>query len=121
FRAMKPTAFLISTARGGIHDEAALAAALAEGRMAGAGLDVWQPEPPDLDSPLLAFDNVLATPHNAGCTVEAYRALAEGAARQWLAVLHGRKPPRIVNPAVWPRYVERARRILRTEIDATAP
>lgn len=112
FRLMKKSAFFICTARGGIADEAALARVLGDEGIAGAGLDVWRPEPPNLDSPLLKFDNVLATPHNAGCTFEAYRALAEGAARQWLSVLRGGKPPRIVNPEAWPRYVERARRIL---------
>lgn len=111
-RLMKKSAFYICTARGGITDEAALAKVLEDGGIAGAGLDVWRPEPPELDSPLLKFDNVFCTPHNAGCTFEAYRALAEGAARQWLSVLRGGKPPRIVNPEAWPKYVERARRIL---------
>jgi D-3-phosphoglycerate dehydrogenase len=118
FAAMKPGAFFISTSRGGIHDEEALAGALRSGRLAGAGLDVWRPEPPELGSPLLAFDNVFATPHNAGCTVESYRALAEGAARQWLAVLRGRRPPRIVNPEAWPRYRRRAEAVLETAIAA---
>ena len=116
FAMMKRHAFFITTSRGGIHDEAALADALEDGRIAGAGLDVWRPEPPELTSRLLAFDNVFATPHNAGCTYEAYRALAEGAARQWLAVMQGARPPRIVNAEVWPRYVERAGKILDTTI-----
>lgn len=107
YRSMKPTAFFITTARGGIHDEAALAAALRDRCMAGAGLDVWEPEPPVLGHPLLAFDNVIVTPHNAGVTRQAYRNLAEGAARQWLAIFAGERPPRLQNPEVWPRYRER--------------
>ncbi len=65
---MKPEAYFITTARGGIHDEAALADALAAGRIAGAGLDVWETEPPDPDHPLLRFDTVVASPHIAGVT-----------------------------------------------------
>ena len=67
---MKRGAYFITTARGGIHDEAALVDALASGHLAGAGLDVWAKEPPDPDHPLLRFDNVLASPHTAGVTHE---------------------------------------------------
>ncbi len=67
---MKPTAYFINTARGGIHDEVALAEALENGKLAGAGLDVWENEPPDLAHPLLAMDNVIASPHTAGVTHE---------------------------------------------------
>jgi phosphoglycerate dehydrogenase-like enzyme len=65
-RLMKPTAYLISVTRGGVVDEAALAAALRERRIAGAGLDVYEVEPLPEDSPLWALDNVLLTPHAAG-------------------------------------------------------
>jgi D-3-phosphoglycerate dehydrogenase len=109
FARMKPTAYFIQTARGGIHDEAALAAALAEGRIAGAGLDVFLKEPPPADHPLLAFENVIASPHNAGITEEALHDMAVGAAEQWIAIFRGDVPPRLVNPEAWPRYVARFR------------
>ena len=71
FALMQPHAFFITTARGFIHDEAALFEALRDKRIAGAGLDVWAKEPPPPDHPLLQFDNVLASPHTAGVTKEA--------------------------------------------------
>jgi D-3-phosphoglycerate dehydrogenase len=107
FARMKPGAFFVTTARGGVHDEAALLDALRSGRLAGAGLDVFEQEPPPADHPLLALDTVIATPHVAGITVEAGRELARAAAEQWLAIFAGAVPPRLVNPAAWPRYCER--------------
>src|ERR1700716_1959649 len=71
FALMQPHAFFITTARGFIHDEAALFDALRDKRMAGAGLDVWDKEPPPPDHPPVQFDNVLASPHTAGVTREA--------------------------------------------------
>src|SRR5262249_44669217 len=71
FERMKPTAFFINTARGGIHKEDDLVAALAAKRIAGAGVDVFLKEPPPPDHPLLAFANVIASPHIAGVTHEA--------------------------------------------------
>ena len=65
---MRPTAYFITTARGFIHDEAALAEALRAKTIAGAGLDVWDKEPPPADHPLLQFDNVIASAHTAGVT-----------------------------------------------------
>jgi D-3-phosphoglycerate dehydrogenase len=107
FARMKPGAYLIQTARGGIHDEAALAEALAAGRIAGAGLDVFLKEPPPPDHPLLAFENVIVSPHNAGITEEALHDMALGAAEQWIAIFRGEVPPRLVNPEAWPRYAAR--------------
>jgi len=107
FARMKPSAYFIQTARGGIHDEAALAEALAEGRLAGAGLDVFLKEPPPPDHPLLQFENVIASPHNAGITEEALHGMALGAAEQWIAIFRGEVPPRLVNPEAWPRYAAR--------------
>ena len=104
---MKKGAYFITTARGGIHDEAALAAALQSGHIAGAGLDVWQPEPPPLDNPLLAMPNVIATYHTAGVTHQARRNVAVMGSAQIIEVLRGERPPRLVNPEVWPAFVER--------------
>ncbi len=112
FARMKPTAFFISTARGGVHDETQLAQALAEKRIAGAGLDVFLQEPPPPDHPLLAFENVIANPHIAGMSAESQTGIASYAATQWIDVLSGRRPPRLINPEVWPRYRERFEKIL---------
>lgn len=107
---MKRGAIFISTARGGIHVEAALVAALQSGHLAGAGIDVWDQEPPPLDHPLLQMDNVYATFHTAGVTHEARRNMASIAAQQVLGVLQGQRPPRLINPQVWPAVAERFRR-----------
>lgn len=112
FAKMKPGTYFINTARGFIHDERALAQALAEKRIAGAGLDVWDYEPPPADHPLLRFDNVLASPHIAGVTFESRDNVARIAAEQMLAIFAGEKPPRLLNPEVWPRYASRYRRIM---------
>ena len=116
FACMKPTAYFINTARGGIHDEAALVAALTEGQIAGAGVDVWLTEPPPLDHPLLAFDNALVTPHIAGITQEARTNMAVGAARQWIAIFQGTRPPRLVNPDAWPQFSARYERLFGTPV-----
>ena len=107
FALMQPHAFFITTARGFIHDEAALFDALRDKRIAGAGLDVWDKEPPPPDHPLLQFDNVLASPHTAGVTKEARVNMGKIAAEQILDALDGKRPPRIVNPEVWPAYAKR--------------
>jgi len=102
FAAMKPGAVFISTARGGIHDEAALYDALQGGHLRGAGLDVWQQEPPPRDAPLLGLPNVVATFHTAGVTHEARRNVARSSATQLIAMLRGERPPQLLNPEVWP-------------------
>lgn len=112
FAAMRSTAFFVTTARGGIHDEAALAQALREGRIAGAGVDVFLREPPPADHPLLQLDTVIVTPHTAGVTEEALREMATAAAQQWLTVFSGQVPPRLVNPEAWPAYARRFERLL---------
>lgn len=112
FAAMKRGAIFISTARGGIHDETALVQALQSGHLAGAGIDVWDQEPPPLDHPMLAMDNVFATFHVAGVTHEARRNVAAISAEQIVGVLAGERPPRLINPEVWPAFEKRRARIL---------
>src|SRR5579864_2662276 len=107
FAAMQPHAFFITTARGFIHDEDALLGALRDKRIAGAGLDVWSREPPPPEHPLLAFDNVLASPHTAGVTREARENMGRIAAEQVLGALDGKRPPRLINPEAWPAYAAR--------------
>ncbi|MGD9495418.1 MAG: C-terminal binding protein [Armatimonadota bacterium] len=86
---MRPTAILVNTARGGIIDETALVQALAEGRIAGAGLDVLEREPPAEDNPLLRMDNVIVTPHVAAASREAGHEVVVGAFRRLAEVLRG--------------------------------
>lgn len=112
FAAMKKGALFVTTARGGIHDEAALEQALRSGHLGGAGLDVWSVEPPPAGHPLLTLDNVLASHHTAGVTVDSRRQMATMAATQILEVAGGARPARLVNPEVWPAYASRFERIL---------
>jgi D-3-phosphoglycerate dehydrogenase len=107
FALMRPHAYFITTARGFIHDERALADALRTKQIAGAGVDVWDKEPPPADHPLLQFDNVIASPHTAGVTREARANMGRIAAEQLIMTLDGKRPPRIVNPQVWPAYAKR--------------
>lgn len=87
---MKPSAFLVCTARGGIINEKALHGALVERKIAGAGLDVFDKEPPDIDNPLLKLPNVIKAPHMAGVTVESRRRMAMQAAQNVLSVFDGK-------------------------------
>jgi D-3-phosphoglycerate dehydrogenase len=96
---MKPGARLINTARGGIVDEPALYAALASGKLAGAGIDVFSPEPPLTDHPLFTLKNVIVAPHMAGNSRESLDRKAVTVVRNLLSVLDG--APRteyVVNP-----------------------
>jgi len=96
----KPTAILVNTARGPLVDPAALAEALQAGRLAAAGIDVFEEEPFAADDPLHALPNVVATPHVAGNTEESLVNLAVDAAKNILAVFEGRMPDGLVNPEV---------------------
>ncbi len=95
---MKPTAYLINTARGPLIDEEALTATLCARRIAGAALDVFAREPIPRDHPLLALDNVVLTPHVGFVTMETYRAFYGQAAESIGDYLSGRIPPRLLNP-----------------------
>ena len=107
FSAMRAGAIFISTARGGIHDEAALHEALASGHLAGAGLDVWQKEPPAADHPLLSHPAVIASIHTAGVTHESRERVGRMAAEAFIEAAAGRALPRLLNPEVLARYRER--------------
>jgi phosphoglycerate dehydrogenase-like enzyme len=96
FAAMKPTAFLINVARGGIVDQPALVAALAEGQIGGAGLDVFAVEPLPVDDPLLAFEHVVLTPHVAGITYPTSRRRGQAAADNVRRVAAGEEPLYVV-------------------------
>lgn len=97
---MKPSAFLICTARGGIVDEEALCKALAVGRIRGAGLDVYLEEPPPPDDPLFKLDNVVLSPHCAALTEECAIRMAEISAQNCLDAIAGKlRPELIVNRA----------------------
>ena len=97
---MKPSAFLVNTARGGLVDQAALTEALKAGQIAGAGLDVLESEPPDPDDPIVTLPNVITFPHIASATEETRLAMRELAVQNLLAVLAGERPPAPVNPEV---------------------
>ena len=98
---MKPSAFLINCARGAIVDEAALIEALRAGKIAGAGLDVFDPEPPSPSNPLLAMENVVATPHSSGFTPECLKNMAGQTAVEILDFVQGKRPANLVIPQVW--------------------
>ena len=108
---MPPGSYLVTTARGGIVDENALAAALKSRHLAGAGVDVWIEEPPPLSHPLLAFDNLIATYHTAGITHDSRENMRNWNAQQVAGILRGERPPRLVNPGAWGRFAERFERI----------
>ena len=97
---MKPDAFLVNTSRGGVIDERALGQVLAEGKLAGAGLDVYADEPPALDHPFLSAPRVLLTPHVAGLSDQALIRVATEASQGIIDVLQGRRPASPVNPEV---------------------
>ena len=100
FKKMKRTAYLINNARGGLVDEHALYTALKEGYIAGAGLDVTDPEPPEADNPLLNLDNVFITAHSSWYSEEAVAELRQKSVAAIVEVLKGRWPPTLANPEV---------------------
>lgn len=101
FERMKRSAYLINTARGGLIDHAALATALERNLIAGAALDVFEPEPPDLGAPLFRDERVIVTPHTAFVSTESLIELRTRVARQVVDVLQDRRPPNVVNPQIY--------------------
>jgi phosphoglycerate dehydrogenase-like enzyme len=104
---MKPGAFLVNVARGAIVDQAALVDALRGDRLAGAGVDVVDPEPLPTDDPLLSAPNVIGAPHSLGYTDELLRGCVEQACQALIDVASGRIPRDVANPAVLssPRFI----------------
>jgi D-3-phosphoglycerate dehydrogenase / 2-oxoglutarate reductase len=102
-RLMKPTAFLINLSRGEVVNEKALYDALKSGVIAGAAIDVFDPEPPLKDNPLFALENIILSPHSAALTQECVIRMATGAAEGVVDVLSGKRPQFIVNPDVFKR------------------
>jgi D-3-phosphoglycerate dehydrogenase / 2-oxoglutarate reductase len=97
---MKPGAIVVNTSRGGIIDEAALAAALADGRLGGAGIDVFEKEPPAADNPLLSAPRAILTPHAAALTRECTVRMAVLAVQRVLDQFAGLVPDNVANPEV---------------------
>jgi len=100
---LAPGAILINTARGPLIDEAAVLTALENGRLAGAGIDVWEKEPVPDGHPLFLHPRVVATPHMAAYTDEGRRRSHVTAAELVLAALRGERPATLVNPEAWPQ------------------
>src|SRR5207253_875241 len=104
FSRMKPTSLFLNNGRGPVVDEAGLIRALQEGKLAGAGLDVQEKEPPDPDNPLLRMDNVILTPHVASASALASRERARWMGIEVARVLHGQWPLHgLVNKSVTPK------------------
>ena len=97
---MKPGSIIVNCARGGLIDEEALAASLASGHTAGAGLDVVEPAPPDPASPLLKQENVIITPHTAFFSQASTLELERRTAQEVIRVLNGEQPENLINPDV---------------------
>jgi len=104
FKQMKPTAYFTNTARGPVVDEAALIQALQEKWIAGAGLDVFEKEPVELDNPLLKMDNVIVLPHSASYSDAAFERLRRTVGQEAARVISGEWPKSVVNKTVKPKF-----------------
>jgi phosphogluconate 2-dehydrogenase len=98
---MRPESIFINISRGKVVDETAMIDALRNNRIRAAGLDVFEREPLNHDSPLLQLSNVVATPHMGSATHETREAMARCAVENLLAALAGQKPANLVNPTAW--------------------
>ena len=101
-RLMQPGSYLINASRGGVVDEGALIKLLQEGHLAGAGLDVFDPEPPLADNPLIEMRNVVLTPHIASNTDAGMAAMQAGTVDNIVQVLKDERPIWVANPEAWP-------------------
>jgi D-3-phosphoglycerate dehydrogenase len=109
--AMKRSAFVVNVARGGVLDESALVAALRQGQLAGAALDVFEHEPLPENHPLREMDQVILTPHIAGVSHESNERRSAAFVERLTDVLAGRQPVGLANPSVWEAYEARRRRL----------
>ena len=107
FALMRPESIFINISRGKVVDENAMIAALQQRQIRAAGLDVFEREPLQHDSPLLHLDNVVATPHIGSATHETREAMARCAVDNLLAALAGERPANLVNEVVWLQRLER--------------
>ncbi len=98
---MKPTAYVINTSRGSLIDETALADAITTGKLAGAALDVFDPEPPDLSQPLFLDERVIVTPHAAFVSDQALAQMRTQAFEQLVTALQGQRPQNVINPQIY--------------------
>lgn len=109
FRAMKPTAYLVNTTRGGIYDDATLARAIREGELAGAAIDVFEGEPDVAGNPLLELEDCQVTPHIAGITRDSLTRIGNILSEALLAVHRGEIPRNVLNPEVYDRSIPDAK------------
>jgi D-3-phosphoglycerate dehydrogenase len=107
FKKMKPGAYIVNTARGGLIDQEALCTALKDGILAGAALDVMDPEPINLDNPLLELENVILTPHSAHASIPAFMTLLNRPGEEIARVLKGEWPVGLINPEAKEKYKEK--------------
>ena len=112
FRKMKRGGYFVTTARGSIHNEKDLYEILISGHLAGAGLDVWDYEPPPAKHKLLELENVIASPHTAGVTRDSRNKMSEFVATQLLDLFDGKEPARPVNPEIINIYKEKFKKII---------
>src|SRR5699024_8961630 len=104
---MKPTSYLINTARGGLINTLDLVGALESGQIAGAALDVTDPEPLPEGHPLFQLENVILTPHVANISAESKEATSRISTQLVLDAWNGKRPSQIVNPAAWDEFLKK--------------